>query len=1106
MKHFQPSININYDIGKQELFEQFVPNVNQLDILSDVISGITQSTGNTHLLIGPYGAGKSMVGALAASIITARKNSKIVKSFQSNVATVSSEHKESIENAIEEKSLKWIAAPITGKKGDFSEIVLESIIQALKKEGVNFSLKGDSENILKTISVWEKDFVETFSKFKTYCKRLNVNYEEFLESIQTGDESAILEYKKMYSQLTSGAEFVSQNLTSFQEQLDHLIVQLFSKKVAIIIVFDEFGRFLQTVSQNKIYQTMQDLQDLAETLNRSQNFGCLFITHTGLGQYAASNNNLSTTELERVEKRFRNHRLESDPALFYRSAFKIIEAHRKDSGANLFLLKDVEYLKKEILKYNLYPNMSPLEIEGAILEGCQPIHPLAIRLLPSLSNVLGQNDRTLYTFLSEIEKYSIDTEWYYADQLFNYFYPDESSFYMIEELKYLRTALNYKISSQAIRVIKLMTLLKITNSPLVMDRNFLSFALGVDNQRAKLILAELVETKLIRFNRFTSSYELFSGSIIEFDRLIKDYRNTLIITNNSREKVLNSQFLQNYYLPIEYNNAKSMTRYIEAKFVFDKDSLMDNQSSDGTLMFILDNRIEPKSSEGLVESDVIYCVPKIEVESLKEKVDQYIILNKMFEDPFILEKDINIRTEIEIHIENIQYELQKILGPIQRFDSEKLIWIYKGKELQSFDSKESFEGFLSKWMFSKYPDTLEVRNEGFNKHNISSVQKKSALDVLNSLLSSGFNGQINIEGFGPDYLIYATLLKNNLYNYESLDNLKNTELYKMRAALKNHIEKNKRGKLSDLFNILINKPFGMREPLVPILAVALVKDYWDKMAFYANDFHVEKMSAELLYQIIEQKVEFYEYEIYQLTNEEELILAEINQVFFQDTLSLQPAIIFNELVVWLRGLPRITQITENQAFSILQFKNAIRHSETDPLESLRRVHSILDKDYTLSKTKIYLENYTSYFKVTLQNQVSEVLNVVNWEAWGDENLNIINSNPALRGAYNAAINNEDWVLKLIERTVGTKIEDWSDITHESFIASLKQIKKAKNSEDQITLSTGGQVTLEIDKIELSVKGRTIYNNMSRIVKAGGKTLTKDEVKYILYTLLKETDE
>ncbi|MDG5472073.1 hypothetical protein P6709_09945 [Jeotgalibacillus sp. ET6] len=1112
MKKFQPSININYDIGKPELFEQFVPNVNQLDILVDIISGVTKNDNNTHLLIGPYGAGKSMVGALAASIVTARKNSKLVKGFINNVSTVSVDTKKVIEFAVDAKTNKWISVSITGRKGEFSEIILEAITQSLRNEGISFSLKGESESIIKTVSNWEKEYPETFNKFKVYCSRLNIGFETFITAIKSGEEEAIIKFKNMYSQLTSGAEFISQNKVSFLEQINYLIHQLSNKKIGMFIIFDEFGRFLQTVNQEQIYHTMQDLQDLAELLNRVNNFGALFITHTGLSQYAASNNNLTTTELERVEKRFKNHRLESDPSLFFRSAFKILEMNREDSGANLFLIKDLEYLRSEILKYNLFPEMTPQEIDGAILEGCQPIHPLALRLLPTLSNILGQNDRTLYTFLAEIDKYSLDSEWYYADKLFNYFYPDESAFYLIEELKYLRSAYSYHVSEEAIRVIKFMTLLKITNSTLNIDENFLAFSLGLSQDTIKGTIKELKNKKLVRYNRFASSYELFSGSIIEFERLVEEYRTSQIITNTNREDFIGKLFSQNYFLPIEYNNEKSMIRYIESIFSLDRFELKKESTADGIVVYILDPDFDPKYDFENLElsnvTDTLYCIPLVNSKLLKEYIDKYIILNTMLKDNLILEQDKNIRNEIEISIENTQYEIQKILAPLEEFNNMKANWYFKGKPVQGFFSKENFQSYLSEWMFEKYPDTLEVRNEGFNKRNVSSIQKKSAIEVLQGLLRPTFNGELEIEGYGPDYLIYASLLKNNGYSYEHLDNLENGQLFKMRQALTHYLEHYNRGKISDLFSILLSEPFGMRKPIVPLLCISLIRDYWNKMAFYANDFYVDQMNADLLYDIIEQDVDFYEYEMYQLTSNQEYVLRILNETFFNNLLPQQPAIIFSELLTWLRKLPRITQITEDQPKEVLLFKNAIRHSETDPLESLRRVQAIVEENSNkvLNQLKSSLENHIFHYKESISNQVKSILDVDNWITWGENHKQLISDKPVLRLVHDKAIKNEDWLSVLIEKTVGSKIEDWSDVTGESFKSSINQLSQIQSQEGQITLSNSGSVLLNIEETELSVKGKTIYSNLNRVVTAGGRNLSKNEVKYILYKILTEIEE
>ncbi|MER2000766.1 MAG: hypothetical protein ABS882_13415, partial [Lysinibacillus sp.] len=60
MMSFQPSINIVYDIGKTELFDSFVPNINQLEIIDRILNDAINTGQHSHLLIGPYGAGKSL--------------------------------------------------------------------------------------------------------------------------------------------------------------------------------------------------------------------------------------------------------------------------------------------------------------------------------------------------------------------------------------------------------------------------------------------------------------------------------------------------------------------------------------------------------------------------------------------------------------------------------------------------------------------------------------------------------------------------------------------------------------------------------------------------------------------------------------------------------------------------------------------------------------------------------------------------------------------------------------------------------------------------------------------------------------------------------------
>ena len=87
----------------------------------------------------------------------------------------------------------------------------------------------------------------------------------------------------------------------------------------------------------------------------------------------------------------------------------------------------------------------------------------------------------------------------------------------------------------------------------------------------------------------------------------------------------------------------------------------------------------------------------------------------------------------------------------------------------------------------------------------------------------------------------------------------------------------------------------------------------------------------MLYEILEQSAEFYEYEIYSLNEETMETLQYLNEVYLDGENTLPPNILFKELNQWLLKLPRFTQITNKQPDEILKFKQIIRSSETDPL-------------------------------------------------------------------------------------------------------------------------------------------------------------------------------
>ncbi len=92
-------------------------------------------------------------------------------------------------------------------------------------------------------------------------------------------------------------------------------------------------------------------------------------------------------------------------------------------------------------------------------------------------------------------------------------------------------------------------------------------------------------------------------------------------------------------------------------------------------------------------------------------------------------------------------------------------------------------------------------------------------------------------------------------------------------------------------------------------------------------------------------------QLYELSSANLNLLKDLNTTFFDGTLSKQPVIIFTELTRWLRNLPRYTQVTDQLTNAENQFKEIIRHSETDPLASINNLAKIIEDSRDLKILK-----------------------------------------------------------------------------------------------------------------------------------------------------------
>lgn len=1133
---FRTSVNIGYDIGEQSFLRKYLPTPSHAESIIGLANGfLVEGANASHIMIGPYGSGKSLLATVIANIVGKKVNQATISDLISKFNKVHQDVYESL-NSLNELKRTYIPVILNGSYINFGENLIEKIQKELLAHDIYVVLPTERNNIIETISDWKTNYPSTFKRFKDKVKAKYNNYQLWLSLVEDGGRQEIEWFKKIYPDLTSGAKFDSYRDGNFQENLKIILEVLHRENIGLFIIHDEFGRFLQNLEQFNIYKTMQELQDVAEFVNRTEGYmQLLLISHKNMSQYMRGFNEEHQSEFQRIEKRYSTYFVESDSATYYR----IVQQFIADNYNVINPEKDIE--KEFLIKlkgFNLFPELNQHEVDNLVVMGCQPIHPITLFLLPRISRVFGQNERTLFTYLESDEpngfKRSLEENpgFIYADSIFSYFFSennlnnlyDESTESIIKTYQLIRSNLDAR-KVNAYRVIRFITLWEVTNSNSLhsLDSDLISFATGISSIRLADLLEELTNLKHVRYNRVQKKWELAEGSSVVVEELIEEKKFDLTINSESRINVFDSLIHKRYYLARDYNDEKNITRFMKVQFVnstkfvnrtFNENKLL-IENADGTINYIiLDNLNDyPKVVNKINEvksRQVIFAVLKNELRNIKEQIDNYIVVNDLLNDTLLLREYKNLKNELGIYEEGYKYDIQRYLSSFTDFHSN-VEWFYGGKSIL-LSNELDLENNISKIMWELYPKTPLILNDSINRFKVVGIQKRSLFEVIDRVLSTYHEENIGIEGQGPDYLIYATVLKNNGVNLRRLNEIKSKHFMSLREDLLDYINDNNKASLLDLYNIANKEPYGIRPPLIPLFIVVCLRDKWDQLMFYRNNMFVPALEGEKIHEMFKSP-ENYEYVYQDFSEEMQFFLNQVEDRFknyISEYVDEETQIIrvSSGLLNWLRSLPRQTQITnEFLDDEALKFKELIRQSEVNPLESIEELKNIYSANIANAESILKeLESSHDKFKSDIEDIVCTALDIDVFEN-KDKFIDKWNEDADVKSHFLVALKNSKTLEDFAFRYIGTEIKDWSDVNFDLFNTQIQNDLNSLKS-DMIVDENTFQLVLNnkyklIKKVELSKKSEIIYKNLERILKNAGRNVPTDEINFIILKLMKE---
>lgn len=1125
--NFKTAINLYLNLNRADKILGYIPTKSSVSFFGEYANAVLNNKEQATLLIGPYGKGKShllLVLLAVMSMDRSDENKAVIDQLLEKIKDVD-EIGERVSGLLENiwNRNKFLPVLISDTTGDLNQAFLYALNHALGSAGLNDLIPDTYYSIaLDRLDDWEKNYSDTYILFEKELIKKGSTVSELKMNLKMYSKDALQLFKSIYPMVTAGSEFnplaVSEVLPLYKSTSEKLVEEY--QYSGIYIVFDEFSKFIESQDGMAVGTNMKLLQDICELANDSKDAQVFFtmVTHKSIKEYGKFLSQDIINSFTGIEGR-------------------IIEKYFVTSSKNNYeLIKHAILKKEQTLKniphygivvgptalreyYNLpvfRSNFEEPEFDNIILKGCYPLNPIASYLLLNVSEKVAQNERTLFTFISNDEPYSMarfvaehskNMAWSIgADLIYDYFSTLFKKEVANEYVHNIWLSAEYTVnkckSDDQKKIAKALAIILIVNKEDEMPATdkYLRLSVCADDYTQAI---EILEKNGYLYKKSsTGSYVFKTRAGSELKAEIKRQRE-LKGDNVNYAKVLSVVTGKYYIAPRKYNTKYMMTRYFMYQYMDFSDFLNINSAAvllndcvgDGKVICLfsfskIDQNDVEKHLHELGDSRIVVVCPT-KILSVKKQLRDYEIIQELRKDQAFTSSNEILNNEIPLLIEDLTLTLEKEIQSIYEDDIDtKVFFCTEGKIKQELADHE--EQVINKCCEKIYTKTPIINNEMVNREVIGTPQtKKARLNIIQAILNHT-DDEVFYGGTNQEASIYRALFcVTNIINDEPSDNFKEILL-----EINNFVDScsENRGAVKKLMKCLTSAPYGMRMGVIPFyLAFVLSKRREDIVIYFANkEIHP---TADIIVNMCEQAED---YSIY-ISREElqkETYISQLNDLYaVYDNRNLSENRIENIFICmqrWFRALPQVTRnLTDVNDYvesskvvrAMKEIKKAMQKIEFNSFETLFVLFPKAFKTNSFEQTYVMIrtckEYYDNYFRWIEKKVVDTIYDVFSQKRkkdlyhylkeWYDSQ-----STQSKQGLYDGRMTNfmstvetinvfsdEEIAEKIVKAVTDIYIENWGNGSLENFSQALKDIKiKVESTKDN---NATGEMKLSFTK-------------------------------------------
>ena len=637
---------------------------------------------------------------------------------------------------------------------------------------------------------------------------------------------------------------------------------------ALLLFVDEFGKVLEHAAKNNPEEELYFLQKLSELVNDHRRKAILVTTlHQSFGAYAQQLTEAQRMEWNKVKGRYQDI-VFSEPV----EQYLLIAAEQMDGGKLPAINEDVLRALYDLAKRCRFIT-DGFQFETALR--LSPLDPLAAQCLVLAIQRYGQNERSLFSFLNSVGRYSLSdfsgVGTYNLASVYDYlsyhFYSSiaevnlDSSGWSAIKVAIGRVesgVLEEDLVEDGLKIVKAIGLINIlSGSDVSLSREdcqeYVRLALGIEDDGK--LLERLETLKIIRFASYKNRFILFDGTDIDIEgELLKAA--TIVPTPVPSVDELRAFIRPRIATASASYFRKGTPRYFE---------------------FIILNELEERTPEGDIDGFCELVFP------LDGSVDQAVLAHSAANPHATVYAVFHNMEEVisRLHeIKKLQYLLDNVavddvvaskeIANIQDFEKEKLNaalndclfngdgkvrWYAMGKECHVYD-KRDFNKLLSAVCEFFYPETPVMRNELFNRQKLNSSISLAKSNLLDAVLNRSELPDLGFDpaSFPPEKAIYYSLLKFTEMHRDTGEGTYQLEAPREQTmkvfwdACSSFIAgtAERPRKVSDLFKTLKARPFKMKQGFLDVwIPIYLFVSQQDYALYSSNGAYVNALNREV---------------------------------------------------------------------------------------------------------------------------------------------------------------------------------------------------------------------------------------------------------------------